>query len=331
MKKVFSFGELLLRISPEIGKQLIRNGEAAIYMGGAELNVASALSKWDIPSKYCTSLPDNHLTKEIIEELKERNIDTSSILISGNKIGIYYLTQGSDLKKGEVIYDRTYSSFGELKPGDINWKEALKDCVWFHFSAITPALNENAALVCKEALQIASEKGLIISVDLNFRSKLWNYGKKPIQVMPELLQYCDVVMGNIWAAEQLLEISTPIKESKYKSHEELIDASIQSINQLRILYPEVTTISYNFRLEDSYFGILQQGNERKISKIFSLENTIDKVGSGDCFMSGLIYGLLNHYKLQDTINFAASAAVGKLYEKGDATNQTIQSIKNNLV
>jgi 2-dehydro-3-deoxygluconokinase len=149
--------------------------------------------------------------------------------------------------------------------------------------------------------------------------------------MPELLQYCDVVMGNIWAAEQLLEISTPIKESKYKSHEELIDASIQSINQLRILYPEVTTISYNFRLEDSYFGILQQGNERKISKIFSLENTIDKVGSGDCFMSGLIYGLLNDYKLQDTINFAASAAVGKLYEKGDATNQTIQSIKNNLV
>ena len=330
MKKVFSFGELLLRISPELNRQWIRNGEAAVYLGGAELNVANALAKWNIPTKYCTALPGNYLTTEIIEELKEKNIDTSSILMSGNKLGTYYLPQGADLKNAGVIYDRANSSFAELKPGIINWDEALNDCNWFHFSAISPALNENTFLVCKEALQAASAKSLTISVDLNFRAKLWQYSKRPVEVMSELLPYCNVVMGNIWAAEKLLEIVSPIKESSGKSKEELADAAIESMKQLQVIFPNVITIAYSFRLEDTYFGMLQQGNQKTISKNFFLENIVDKVGSGDCFMAGLIYGICNQDKLQDIIDFASSSAVGKMQERGDATNQTIQSIKNNI-
>lgn len=330
MKKIFCFGELLLRISPALNRQWIHDSEAAVYLGGAELNVATALSKWNIPTKYCTALPNNYLTKEIIEELKEKKVDTSSVIISGNKLGMYYLPQGADLKNTGVIYDRAHSSFAELKPGMINWDEALSDCSWFHFCAISPALNENTALVCKEALQAASAKGLTISVDLNFRAKLWQYGKKPAEVMSELIPYCNIVMGNIWSAEQLLEIVCPIKESRNKTNEELIEAAANSMKQLQQTYPMVNTVAYTFRLEENYFGVLQKSNGMKISKTFPLENVVDKVGSGDCFMAGLIYGLHNQHLPQETIDFAAAAAVGKMMEKGDATHQTIQSVKNNI-
>jgi len=329
MKKVFSFGELLLRISPELNRQWIQDTKTAIYVGGAELNVASALSKWNIPAKYCTALPDNYLSKEIIGELQEKNIDTSSIILSGNKIGAYYLPQGADLKNTGVIYDRAHSSFAELKPGSINWDEALKDCGWFHFSAISPALNDHVAIVCKEALQAASAKGLTISVDLNFRAKLWQYRRQPKEVMSALLPYCNVVMGNIWSAEQLLGIECRLKESKGKSKEELIEAAGNSMKQLHLLYPKITTMAYTFRLEETYFGVLQHGKEMIISKEIPLQNIVDKAGSGDCFMAGLIYGLFNQHPLQETIDFASSAAAGKLMEKGDATNQTIQSVRNN--
>lgn len=330
MKKIFCFGELLLRISPALNKQWIHESNTAIFLGGSELNVATALAKWNLPAKYCTALPDNFLTKEIIDELNEKNIDTSTILISGNRIGIYYLPQGLDLKNTAVNYDRAHSSFATLKPGIINWDETLKDCDWFHFSAINPALNENIALVCKQALQAASAKGLTISVDLNFRAQLWKYGKRPVEVMSELLPYCHVVMGNIWAAEQVLDIPCPFKNSEEKSPDELITAAQNSMKLLQLAHPKTTTVAYTFRLAQTYFGVLQVGDAIAVSKEFSLQKIINKVGSGDCFMAGLIYGLSHHHQPQEIIDFASAAAVGKMLEQGDGTNQTISSIKNNF-
>lgn len=330
MKKVFCFGELLLRMSPELNRQWIHDAHIPVYVGGAELNAATALSKWNVPAKYCTALPDNYLSKEIIEEIQSKKIDTSAIHLSGNRIGIYYLPQGADLKNAGVIYDRAHSSFAELKPGMINWDEALKDCSWFHFSAISPALTGNVAAVCKEALEAASSKDLKISVDLNYRAKLWQYGKKPPEIMPELVQYCNVVMGNIWAAESLLGIASPIKESKGRSKEELIDAAGKSMLAIHHAYPKVMTMAYTFRLDEMYFAVLQHGPSMAVSKEFPLLNIVDKVGSGDCFMGGLIYGLYNQHAPQAIIDFAAAAAVGKMGEKGDATNQTIESVLKTL-
>jgi 2-dehydro-3-deoxygluconokinase len=327
MSKVFCFGELLLRMSPSLSGQWIHDTNIPVYIGGAELNAATALSRWNISVKYCTALPDNYLSKEIIEELRAKKIDTSAIHFSGNRIGIYYLPQGADLKNAGVIYDRAHSSFAELKPGMINWDEALKDCSWFHFSAISPALNENAVAVCKEALQAASAKGLTISVDLNYRSKLWQYGKQPADIMPELLQYCNVVMGNIWAADGLLGISSSIKESKDKTKNELVEAAGKSMKQIHLTYPNVQSMAYTFRLEETYFAVLQYGPAMAISKEFPLLNIVDKVGSGDCFMGGLIYGLYNQHPPQDIIDFAAAAAVGKMREKGDSTDQIENDVR----
>jgi 2-dehydro-3-deoxygluconokinase len=320
----------MLKLSPELGGKWIYDEMITTHLGGAELNVATALATWKTPVKYCTALPDNYLSKEICDELVKRNIDISAINFSGNRIGVYYLPKGAELKSAGVIYDRAHSSFGELKTGAIDWDKVLSDCSWFHFTAINPALNENIVAVCKEALQAASEKKIKISIDLNYRAKLWQYGKKPADVMPELVQYCNVIMGNLWAVESLLGIEAPVKESTERTKEELVAAAGKSMLQLHKQYQRAEAFAYTFRLDKEYFAVLQQGPKMTVSKTFEIKNVVDKAGSGDCFMGGLIYGFINDNSEDDIINFAASAAAGKLGERGDSTKQTIEQIKKRI-
>jgi 2-dehydro-3-deoxygluconokinase len=327
VQKILCFGELMLRLSPELGGKWIRDEMMTTYVGGAELNVAAALANWNVPVKYCTALPGHYLSKEICDELERRKIETSAINFSGSRIGVYYLSKGAELKSAGVIYDRAYSAFWELKPGMIDWNEVFKGCSWFHFSAICPALNENIVAVCKEALEFASGKGMTISVDLNYRPKLWQYGKKPVDIMPGLVKHCNVIMGNLWAVETLLGIESSIKESAGKTKEELVEAAGKSMLQLHKQYSKAATFAYTFRLEKEYLAVLQHGPKMAVSKTYSIKNVIDRAGSGDCFMGGLIYGLTNDHSPDEIINFAASAAVGKLGEKGDLSKQTVEQIK----
>src|ERR1700682_3504161 len=188
MGKILCFGELLLRFSPATDGQWLKSHNLPVYLGGAELNVATALARWNMPVSYCTALPENYLSRDIVGALNERKISTEAILFSGDRIRSYYLAQGSDLKNQSVIYDRAHSSYGELKKGTINWDHVLHDVSWLHFSAISPALNESVAAVCLEAVQAASKRNIIISIDLNHRPKLWGQ-RNPHDVMAELLQY----------------------------------------------------------------------------------------------------------------------------------------------
>ncbi|MFM1794602.1 MAG: hypothetical protein RL642_987 [Bacteroidota bacterium] len=328
--KVFCFGELLLRMSPELNGKWINDAAIPFYIGGAELNVATALANWSVPAKYCTVLPNNYLSQEICASLSAKHIDTSAVLFQGNRIGLYFLPQGADLKHASVIYDRAGSSFWDLQPGTINWDEVLTDCTWFHWSAISPSLNKNTAAVCAEAVKAARKKGLTISVDLNYRSKLWQYGVQPKEVMLPLLAECDVVMGNMWSVESLLGIALPLSESSGKSVEELKAAAEISIASLKNLFPNIKHIAYTFRLLENYFGVLHQENTTTVSNIYEIKDVIDKVGSGDCFMAAVIYGLSQGLENQDIINRAAVAAIGKLHEKGDATKQTMSDIEQKI-
>lgn len=317
-----------MRFSPEMNYGFIKNHQMPVYIGGAELNVATALQLWNVPTKYVTALPDNYFAKEIVDDLQMRGINTTAIHFAGERIGSYYLPQGKDLKNNAVIYDRNYSSFSQLKPGDLHWDEMLQDVSWLHISAISPALNSNVANLCLEAVKAAKAMGITVSIDLNYRSKLWQYGKQPIEVMPAIVQYCDVIMGNIWAAESLLGIAAPIKESIGQSKEQLIVAAKESMVLLQQQYPNASSFAYTFRLDERYFAVLQQQEITSVSATFPIEDVVDKVGSGDCFMGALIYGMHLQHTPEYIINYAAAAAIAKLQQKGDVTSSSIQHIED---
>jgi 2-dehydro-3-deoxygluconokinase len=172
MGKILCFGELLLRFSPAADSQWLKSANVPVFLGGAELNVATALANWELPVNYCTVLPDNYLSREILNVLQERKIHTDTVCLSGERIGSYWLAQGKDLKNQSVIYDRAHSAFSEMKRGTINWDHILQDVSWLHFSAISPALNESVAAICLDAVQAASKRNISISIDLNHRPKL---------------------------------------------------------------------------------------------------------------------------------------------------------------
>lgn len=328
MSKVICLGELLLRLSPQLSLQWINEASMPVYVGGAELNVATALARWDVPVSYCTALPDNYLSREIISSVNKRNIETGAIVLTGDRIGIYYLPQGLDLKNAGVIYDRAHSSFASLKPGQIDWDQVLDNVSWFHFSAINPALNDQVAAVCKEALQYAERKGIFTSVDLNYRAKLWQYGKEPMEVMPDLVQYCDLVMGNIWAAEKMLGITIDLPGKSKEAYLQQAERTSQAIVKR---FSKCQQVANTFRFDGdaglTYYATLLKNNKFYTSKEYITSQVVDKVGSGDCFMAGLIFGNLNQLPDQEVIDFAAAAAYTKLFIKGDATTAGAEEIK----
>jgi 2-dehydro-3-deoxygluconokinase len=329
MSKVLCFGELLMRLSPQLGGVWIKQGNMPVFIGGAELNSATALANWGVLASYCTALPDHYLSREIIESIQQKGIDTNRIRFSGNRIGTYYLPQGADLKNAGVIYDRAYSSFWELQPGQLDWDEILKDVSWFNFSAISPALNENVAGVCLEAVKAASQKGITISVDLNYRAKLWQYGKQPHKVMPELVQYCDVVMGNIWAEDKMLGIA--VNQDLPDEKEAYLEQSKKTSEQILKQFPKCKQVANTFRFDRAdgihYYATLFANEQLYVSSEHRTKTVIDRVGSGDTFMAGLIYGNYHKHSPQEIIHFAAAAAFNKLFIKGDATTASVDEIK----
>jgi 2-dehydro-3-deoxygluconokinase len=330
--KILSFGELLLRICPDAAGEWLNTNRLPFYVGGAELNVANALALWEVPVKYFTALPDNGLSAQIIQYLQNKGIDTSSIYFGGNRIGLYYLTTGHDLKNDALIYDRANSAFAEIRTGAIDWNAVLSDVSWFHFSAICPAISQNVADVCKEALVAAAERGITISVDLNYRAKLWQYGKSPVEVMPGLVNCCDLVMGNVWAAETMLGINVipGIHEAGQKSI--YLKEALKTSQRIMEQFPKCKAVANTFRFDATndikYYTTLYNGNQLYNSAEYETGQVADKAGSGDSFMAGLIYGFYNRLKLAETLEFATAAAFEKLFVKGDATTKTIAEIKN---
>ncbi|MEP6466467.1 MAG: sugar kinase [Parafilimonas sp.] len=326
---VLSFGEILLRLAPDAGGEWINRNALNVYTGGAELNVASALARWRVPVSYCTAMPDNFLSAQLIKSIQTQNIYTSTIIYTGNKIGLYYLLQGKEIKHEALIYDRLNSSFSELKTGMINWDEVLTGIRWFHFSAIAPALNQNVASVCKEALLACAKKSITVSVDLNHRSKLWQYGKEANEIMPELLQYCDIVMGNIWSAETMLNIIVPQNIHAINTKENYLKQAKKTSEEIINQFPKCKIVANTFRFDKEnieYYGTVFSSNNLYVSASYTTDEVIDRVGSGDCFMAGLIYGVYNHLPFQQIINFATAAGFQKLFIKGDFTDKTVEEI-----
>lgn len=332
-KGILCFGELLLRICPDTAGDWLKNNNLPCYVGGAELNVASALALWELPTAYMTALPDNLLSRQLVGYVRNKHIDTSAILFQGKRIGLYYLPKGEDVKHAGVIYDREKAAFAELQPGSINWAQVFEDISWFHFSAICPALTESVAAVCEEALLYASANGIFISLDLNYRAKLWQYGKQPIDIMPRLAQYCDLIMGNVWAAELMLgiPITAGLKERDQK--QEYLEQARSTSMEIAKRFPKCKAVgnTYRFDYQESgvrYYTTLYAKGELYHSGEYTTEHFIDKVGSGDCFMAGLIYGFYMRNSLQYTLDFATAAAFNMLFIENDSTTTRVEEIQS---
>ncbi len=331
MKKVLCFGEFLLRISPAADNQTAEKHPMQLYMGGAEANVATALAGWNVPTKYCTVLPDNFMSSHVIDYLEYKGIYTSSIIYAGNRIGVYYLEKGADLK-GKMVYDRDHSSFSQVKPGMIDWEKVFRDVDWFNLSAISPALNQNVADVCLEAVEVASKMGITVSLDLNHRARLWKYGKDPLEIMPQIAQHCTVLMGNIWSANSLLGIAVDEHIHSHKSREAYLNHAKETSLAIIEKFPKCNTVANTFRFDSNqeditYYTSLYTEKEQFSSEVFSCKGVVDRSGSGDCYMAGLIYGKYNSLPPQEIVDFATSAAFGKLQELGDSTEQNVFRVK----
>ncbi len=330
---VLCFGEVMVRLSLPGDTTWLHQQQLHANLAGAECNVAVALAKWGVPVNYCTALPAGPVSTDILTFLQEKNINTSLVQFSGSRVGIMYVMHGSDSREGGVVYDRRYSSFGELLPGMVNWDEVLQGVGWFHFTAISPALSENTTAVCMEAVLAAKKLGLTVSIDLNHRPTLWKYGKTPVEVVPKLAAHCDIIMGNIWSANTLLGIplhSNLIAENTRAAF--LVHAEQTSIGiQQQFTNCKKVALTFRFNTPQGgihYYGSLYTGSQLFASGDFTAPSIADKIGSGDCFMAALIFALRNGYAPEATVEFAAAAAFGKLQEKGDFTNHTTDNINN---
>jgi 2-dehydro-3-deoxygluconokinase len=331
-KKVLSFGELLLRLCPDVEGNWLEENNLPFYVGGAEANVATALALWGIPSAYLTALPDNMLARQLAGYLEERGVDTSRVLYQGERVGLYYLPKGKDVKHAGVIYDRAYSSFSALRPEMIDWDAVLDGVGWLHFSAISPALGRCVAEVCEEGLKAARAKGISISVDLNYRAKLWQYGVAPTAVMPGLVEYCDLVMGNLWAAEKMLGIPVDAGLADGGRREDFVEHARWTSGQIIERYPQVRQVAKTFRFDRGERGIQYYTtffSEGKLyaSREYTSDAIVDKVGSGDCYMAGLLRGLYLHQPVEEMLEFATAAAFFKLFIPSDATDQPAGDIE----
>ena len=299
--------------------------------GGGEANVAVSLANYGLDARFVCRLPKNDLGEAGIMNLKKYGVDTTQIVRGGDRIGIYFLETGAVSRGSKVVYDRANSALAEIQPGMINWDEAFEGAEWFHWTGITPAVSEGAYLALKEALEAASAKNITISTDLNYRKKLWNWGKDAKEIMTELTAYCDVVLGNEEDAEMSLGIEP---EGVDVSAGKVEGAAYESVSkQIMEKFPKVKKVITTLRgsisaSHNSWAGVLWDGNKLFESRQYQITHIVDRVGGGDSFMGGLICGLLT-YKGDDqkALDFAVAASCLKHTVKGDFNLVTVDEVE----
>ncbi|MWB94066.1 sugar kinase [Flavobacterium sp. GA093] len=319
-QKIIVFGEILLRLSPPNHLKVFKSKTFEAHYGGAEANVGASLALMGCDVNVVTALPQNELGASAESEMLSYNMKTN-IIRQGERIGIYYFEQGASERPGRVIYDRNNSSFSLLKKGMIDWKSIFKEAKWFHWSGITPALSQDLADVCEEALIIASEMGLTISADLNYRPTLWNYGKKANEIMPNLIQYCDVLLGGIDDSENCLAIQTNEEDSFETVYKNWQDKHPK-------LKTIVSTLRYDANASSNTIGAVLWNNSKLYrAKEYKISHIIDRIGAGDAFMAGLIYGLIKlPEEPQKTVEYALAASCLKHSIAGDINLASAEDI-----
>lgn len=331
MKKYITFGEIMLRLKTPGYEKFFQSSLLEGTFGGGEANVAVGLARLGLEVAYISVISDNSIGSACIRELKKHNVDTSFILRKGDRLGIYFLEAGANQRPSKVVYDRFHSAIAETEPGEINWDKIFEEASWFHISGITPAISLSAAKLSLEAVKKAREKKVTISCDLNFRKKLWKYGKSAPEIMGELIKYVDIVIGNEEDCQKSLGIkvenidveSGNLQAKKYEELTNKILENYPNIKKITITLRESHSANYN-----GWSAILNNRKEFFVSKKYEIHNIVDRVGAGDTFSAGLIYGLNQLKDDRETLEFAVAASCLMHSIPGDLPLISVEEVKN---
>jgi len=336
MKKVITFGEIMLRLVPSDYLRFIQSTQLNATFGGGEANVAVSLANYGIPTDYVTRLPKNDIAEWCISELRKYNVGTQHIVRGGDRMGIYFLENGAVARASKVIYDRAHSAIAQIQPGMVDWKSIFQDAQWFHWTGITPALSQGAADACLEAIRIANEMGITVSCDLNFRKNLWKYGKTASEIMPALVEGCDIILGNEEDAEKVFGIH-PEGFDVTQTGGEVNALEFESVcKQLMKKFPRAKKVIITLRgsinaNHNTWSGCLYAGEKLYQSACYDITHIVDRVGGGDSFMGGLIYGLITFPgDDQRALDFAVAASALKHTIYGDFNMVTVGEVEQLL-
>ena len=333
MAKVVTFGEIMVRLGAPGYLKLIQANQFDVSYAGAEANVAVSLANYGIETDYITCLPDNPIAERCIMDLRGHKVGVNHIQRTGKRMGILYLETGSNARPSKVYYDREDSSIATVAPGSIDWKEILKDATWFHWTGITPALSANAAAECLKAIKTANELGVTVSCDINYRGNLWKYGKAAAEVMPEMVAGSDIILGNEEDCEKVFGIK-PKDFDAAKTNGNVDQSSFLSVcQQMMERFPRCKKMVVTLRgainaNHNTWGGVLYNGKDLIESRRYDITDIVDRVGGGDSFMGGLIFGLLHYQDDHKALEFATAASCLKHTLNGDYNWVTVQEVEN---
>ncbi len=331
--KVVTFGEIMVRLGAPDYLKLIQANRFDVSYAGAEANVAVSLANYGLETDYITCLPDNPIAERCIMDLRGHKVGVDHIQRTGKRMGILYLETGSNARPSKVYYDREDSSIATVVPGSIDWKEILKDATWFHWTGITPALSANAAAECLKAIKSANELGVTVSCDINYRGNLWKYGKTAAEVMPEMVAGSDIILGNEEDCEKVFGIK-PKDFDASRTNGNIDQNSFLSVcQQMMENFPRCKKMVVTLRgainaNHNTWGGVLYNGKELIESRRYDITDIVDRVGGGDSFMGGLIFGLLHYEDDRKALEFATAASCLKHTLKGDYNWVTVQEVES---
>ena len=333
MKNIVTFGEIMMRLATKGHLRFSQANSFDIIYGGGEANVAISLANFGMPVEFVTRLPNNDIGQSALMELRKHNVGTKYIIEGGERLGLYFLETGAVNRASKVIYDRSNSAMSHIEPGMVDWKNIFKNAQWFHWTGITPAISKSAADACLEAIKIASEMGITISTDLNYREKLWKYDGDREKIMTELTSYCDIILGNEEDAEKHFGIKPEAIDVNKNGENVKAESFISVCEQMLYKFPRakkvITTLRGSISASHNVWsGILFDGKNMFKSKEYQITHIVDRVGGGDSFMAGLIYGLIHFPEdNQMALDYAVAASCLKHTIKGDANLVTIAEVK----
>ncbi|MBQ9202230.1 MAG: sugar kinase [Bacteroidales bacterium] len=332
-KKVVTFGEIMLRLATPGYLRFTQTDSYTATFGGGEANVAVSLANYGIDVDFVTRLPRNDIARACVMDLRRYGVGTDKIVYGGDRLGIYFLETGAVSRASKVIYDRANSSIATVEPGMIDWDRVLEGADWFHWTGITPAISQGAADVCLEAVRACNRKGITVSCDLNYRKNLWKYGKKASEVMPALVECCDVILGNEEDAEKVFGIK-PEGFDVAQTGGEVNAAEFESVcTQLMQRFPRAKKVIITLRgsinaNHNTWGGVLYAQGRLYQSRRYDITHIVDRVGGGDSFMGGLIYGLLTWPEdNQKALEYAVAASCLKHTVYGDFNMVSVEEVE----